>query len=858
MHKFLKDNRGAVTVFVTLLLIPAMLVSGTAVDLARIHTARGILQDANQLASNSILTQYDAMLQDIYGLFAVMEDDPIFGDLLNEYIQVAVFGEDWQDKELGTFQLFYGSDLNMDPVTPAPDKNLRNPDVLRRQIEEYAKFRAPVIIMNEVWDRIDKFKKLKADAEAIEKKMEVDDKIDEIHDIYGEIYEKIKIINKYEAIEESSFLIINFGLENINKQLKELEKTRDEWTSVFDNPEMTDYDEKIADLEKKFSDIKDNISSIVNGGKIVDGWVSGYFDENGEWVEGHWSRSSSSFSEIKKDIEVAEKDLNSYIVYMDELIEMCEKADRKKEELSKLIDELEEKLNSGDCTEDFVEGMTKPQKTSENNNEKPSIIDEYRSLFKYKTKPMAEAMKNRNEPYIKEVIGIIKDVAYGRVVNNELGYPLISLNNLTSLQGSEFAFDSIVIKRTMSNTNTKFLEELAELTINEIEYTQPNGFLIFQHKEFDTTNNGIFYEVLEGLFNTANNESAKKEKDKATKNIGRLLNSAQESFKKISLKPKGAQYYVAEGKSDSLGFGNEGDWGKDKEANNLTKDALNSDIISKIGDVFGEAGDKLLLLTYDTEMFSNFTTVSGTKTMSGVPMSTEVNYFFQSELEYLYNGDESSAVSNIRTVTGLVFLVRFVFNYMSTFIIADVNNELTTLSAVAGPYAGVVRELARLGYALAESAIDMKEILSSPSRGTPLLKIGVDQWTFSINGSLDNIADTLVDVATQEQGSKEDGMFYIDYVRIFLLFKDGNELANRTANLIEWNLTNKKYNIASDEKAMSNATLVDMSKLHTDFTITTTANFRMLFLSMPFAQKGVNGVVPPKTTPITVTDDRGY
>ena len=72
MFSFFKNNRGSVTVFVTLLLIPSILVTGTAVDLSRIHTARSIVQDANQLAANSLLTQYEAMVQDIYGLYGIM------------------------------------------------------------------------------------------------------------------------------------------------------------------------------------------------------------------------------------------------------------------------------------------------------------------------------------------------------------------------------------------------------------------------------------------------------------------------------------------------------------------------------------------------------------------------------------------------------------------------------------------------------------------------------------------------------------------------------------------------------------------------------------------------------------------
>src|SRR5690606_26922660 len=266
--KFWKDTKGAVTVFVTLLLIPAILVSGTAVDLARIHTARSIVQDANQLAANSLLTQYNAMLQDIYGLYAVMESDPILGDMLNEYIDVAVFGEEWQDRQLGSFQLFYGSDIENVTVTPASTQNLRNPEVLRRQIEEYAKFRAPVIIINEIFERIDKFKKVKVDSEIIELKMEIDERVKEIDEIYEELYNVINNINKYPDDEKKTFEAVNNNLAAINSQFKELKNTRDAWTSAFNGGNSEDMD----DLSVKYEGIKRNIINLVRGGNVSQGW----------------------------------------------------------------------------------------------------------------------------------------------------------------------------------------------------------------------------------------------------------------------------------------------------------------------------------------------------------------------------------------------------------------------------------------------------------------------------------------------------------------------------------------------------------------------------------------------------------
>ena len=75
LQRWKRDCSGAVTVFVTLMLVPAVLISGTGVDLARLYVARSEIQDANQLAANATLASYDALLQDLYGLFGVMQTD---------------------------------------------------------------------------------------------------------------------------------------------------------------------------------------------------------------------------------------------------------------------------------------------------------------------------------------------------------------------------------------------------------------------------------------------------------------------------------------------------------------------------------------------------------------------------------------------------------------------------------------------------------------------------------------------------------------------------------------------------------------------------------------------------------------
>lgn len=174
----------------------------------------------------------------------------------------------------------------------------------------------------------------------------------------------------------------------------------------------------------------------------------------------------------------------------------------------------------------------------------------------------------------------------------------------------------------------------------------------------------------------------------------------------------------------------------------------------------------------------------------------------------------------------------------------------------------------RLAMALGESVIDVSRL--KDGQNVALLKTS-DNWRFSLSGQLDAIASggeaSLSDGAFSAEGAQDDEgltLGYKDYLRLFLLLKDGNTLAQRTARLIELNVTNKRENIGdladreARETAMAQAELFRMENAVTDFSITTSVELKMLFLSMPFAQQGVNGVVPPGTLPVSVTDYRGY
>lgn len=884
-EKLKRDRKGAVTVFVSLMLIPAVLVSGSGVDIARLYTARSEMQDANQLAANAALASYDALLQDLYGLYGIMKTDSELADMMDEYITLALFGEDWNEKGLGTFALFQGSKADVCTVQAADGKNLANAEILRRQIEEYAKFRAPAIIVNEVLDKLDTFDKIKEDAAVIKDKMEIEDKIEEIDRIYEKLYTCIEAVNGAKNTESGAIQSVNAFIARLESEIDSLYVTRtDDYT-----PAALDGDENLAgEYTKKYQGLFDNLRNQVAGGTVKDGYILGGEDSFGVYHDGDFTTSYRTDG-LQRSIADKTKELRNYISNntfsddsLEELLDLAGDADKKRAELSQMVDALEERLNSGKCSSELTQGLTVTK-----NADGKTYIEMYRSLLNYNITAMAEAMKKHDEPQIDHMADMLEnDVGYGDPDLGTQGF--FSLDALKTLNENQDGYEiDLVIRNTERSKNGRPLLEdrLAYLDgITPRKYDIPGTFEVFQSNAFDATKNAEFYRELKKLY--ANDDNNTK-KGKVKKGIEKLAGQIQDQFTGIlQFDPLGAWTYANGSNGSSSGgtsFGTGEDWSGSGAVKKQVKNALDDNLLNRLADAGGAAADKLLLLTYDSEMFSCYATndgYSGTEAqeqaeptednMAGIPLGIKVNYYFQSELEYLYNGDLTNCKSNLKAVTGMIFLVRSIMDYIASFTIDSVNDTVRMVEealAFLGPGAIGIGELVRLVMVLGEGVTDVSRLKNGCK--VVLFKTN-DTWRFSLGGLLDQIADGVVgDLSSGSFGSGKDddnsGFVYKDYIRLFLLLVDGDVLAQRTAKLIELNVTNYRDGIGEKggrtarEQAISAATLFDMSKAVTDFSVTTTVNLRLLFLSSPAVRKGyVNGVVPPNTKELAVTDHRGY
>ena len=65
MQFFMGKNRGAISVFLALILLPMLIFSGIVVDVSRLYAAKTVVSGAGDLTMNAALSRYDKKLKEI-------------------------------------------------------------------------------------------------------------------------------------------------------------------------------------------------------------------------------------------------------------------------------------------------------------------------------------------------------------------------------------------------------------------------------------------------------------------------------------------------------------------------------------------------------------------------------------------------------------------------------------------------------------------------------------------------------------------------------------------------------------------------------------------------------------------------
>ncbi|MCR5342267.1 MAG: DUF5702 domain-containing protein [Butyrivibrio sp.] len=159
MNWWVKRQRGGVTIFLTIILVPMIVLCTLFIDASRVNLAKGVATSSADLALNTVLSQYDVDLEDYYGLMGSVQDieeiyEPaeksfVLGmqstDVPTTYLQQKVS----QIRKIFGKSKKYNDLLNVDSgassakIENVPNANLANPGMMRQQVTEFMKYRAP-------------------------------------------------------------------------------------------------------------------------------------------------------------------------------------------------------------------------------------------------------------------------------------------------------------------------------------------------------------------------------------------------------------------------------------------------------------------------------------------------------------------------------------------------------------------------------------------------------------------------------------------------------------------------------------------------------------------------------------------
>lgn len=242
MLRIFRKRNGSVSVFLTIILVPVIVISCLFVDASRTKLASSVVSSAGDLTLNTVLTQYDGILNDYYGLMASSQTIDEFLSHADEYFQACITsqgvdaseGREMADKISSLLQgesseiqdlLQIQEDGTKFTVTPVENGTLENPALVKKEIVEFMKYRAPIDGVSEVLQKFrDSAKDLedaKKNADLVEKKQNFYESESELVKAAKKAYDDLKDYTDLGFTEQTVNDMKQYfnGMEDVYKEL---------------------------------------------------------------------------------------------------------------------------------------------------------------------------------------------------------------------------------------------------------------------------------------------------------------------------------------------------------------------------------------------------------------------------------------------------------------------------------------------------------------------------------------------------------------------------------------------------------------------------------------------------------------
>ena len=327
------NDKGIITVLVSLLLVPVMLFSGLMVDFARIKMYESQAVFSADLYGNSIMASYNNELYDMYALFGFTANEELEAELAK--IASAAYGGDYEVTSQGVeklvellsnsyspneavFSPFGSGEVTFSYETAESDGEtgtLENNQILRTQITDYTVTRMPTFLVEsaigngdseieQIMQAVDTVKDLDKYSKITSIKTKLDSKLEVFFNLlkaYGDDLYSLKEYNfsDHEKWETYSNRYGEYGIEELNQIIGD--------NSSGSGYAETSYIGTVYNAYEKIDEYACKIDNLVKS--IEECYI--YYDEEEEYYYigvDYYNELKKKLDELKCTIEVEQYD----------------------------------------------------------------------------------------------------------------------------------------------------------------------------------------------------------------------------------------------------------------------------------------------------------------------------------------------------------------------------------------------------------------------------------------------------------------------------------------------------------------------------------------------------------------------
>lgn len=782
-----KKNEGAITVYICIILSIMLVLTGVLVDGARARVAEAQVQSAVEAAANSLLANYDNILKEWFGLMALSENNPsILEDQMLYYLNrnlMTELGAEKQNlsdkswdylKKFLNFENKYEDvqfldmyDYRVDYLKIAPLYNLGENEVMRSQIVEYMKFRAPEQLGEEFLEKLNVFKSYKKQAKILSSKLEVDKSLNSISEELGKLATVIEKVNTYDAAEiKEKFKLLGEQISievGKEKVYKEFVKKRIEVKKALNEHRKTDeYKSELQRLRQELSSAveKEEKESIRQQIEDLDEPYKSELEELEEEEEDAWNEYTFCAKLTDNVINDVFEVLEKFLSYNEDAVSKANQVKKNAQKVKAQIDDLKKQL-SGDKS-DFAEKIRQDLKKIENQVSEDSmnhLIEKFNNNVST-LKDLIKELKQRDLHDIKEDDAdliiyttedyiIMHEYIHKNIVKTELWYKnyLVKYSKVTHEEFPVEKTEKGKEKVEDPRNATKDLINGSDNPLKNIEAPE-------KHEDFE--------DFLKGLPSGSTGIDSNE-----------ILMSFFEENYELALKAIGLDYIPDASKDSPDKLTNVENIIKNldlkDDKNNSISGGLDLiiSLIETLENGLENIRDEIYVDEYALGTFSNYLTgknLDKNKNVANSISQVDLRFrnkaerkpymYFENEIEYIIGGNANEK-TNVYIVLSYIFLIRFTLNTLHIMLdpakVKDVYSIAKYFVAFTSPFIAVfavhlVAMLIIMAWSMSESIIDLKLLLKGES--VPIFKTSKD-WILSAEGGLNKIKETITSTVTE-------------------------------------------------------------------------------------------------------------